>query len=434
MKKKLIIGLVVVSLLALIIVPRVLENKMNASETLEDKAITVEGTAVKKGDLVLNTELISKVEAASSVNILPVVPAKVDTIHVKVGDQVKKGDLLFTLDETDVRLQVTQAQAGLTSAKASVQQAQLGLNNSEQAVVQATLSYDMAKANYDMNKANYQYTLDNFEKYKELYDEGYISQAEFEQMKLQASPNTAVLLEKQLEQASQALLQAQLGVENSKFAITQAEAGYMQAQKNYEKALETLDDMAFKAPMDGYITVINLVENQIASNAQPAMVLDAMDTVIIKTNITENYVNKLSAGQPVSVKISSLDDYKTEGIIDTISPSSDARTLLYPITIVVQNKEHIIKPGMFATIEIATETRENALYIPNEAVLIKDDTYFVYVVKEDEKVEFREIEIGLNTGAFTEVLSGLTEKEIIVTKGGGLINEEATIKLIRGEE
>jgi multidrug efflux pump subunit AcrA (membrane-fusion protein) len=398
-----------------------------------EQVITIEAASVSRGTLIDYVDLLGTVGSDQTVNIIPTVPAKVQSIYVKVGDFVNAGDLLFTLDQKDVQNQVSLAEIGLRTAQASVEQAQLGLVNAEESVKQATTAYDMAKANYDMQHEQYEFALDNLARYEVLYNEGIVSKSEYDQLKLNASPNTVTVLEKQLEQAAQSLEQATRGIDNAQVAIKQSEAGYSQAQQNYNQAVDALNDMRFTAPISGYISSIAVTEQQFASNGQPAIVIDAMDTIEIKANVTENLVNRLQVGQEVEITLTAFNDEVINGVIDSISSTADVRTLLYPITIEVENASHRIKPGMFASIKVARQVQEDALYILKDSVILRSDGSYVYVVKNENQVELRQIEVGLDIGLYVEILDGLSESDEVVTKGKGLISEHTVVRVVRGD-
>lgn len=395
--------------------------------------ITVEAETVKKGSLSDYTILTGTTSSQKTVHIIPTMPAEVEEISVQIGDKVKEGDVLFKLEKSSANSQVTMANAGLLTASAGNEQANFGIKNAEKAVKQAEIGYQLAKANYDMNYEKYLFSVDNLEKYETLYNEGIVSETEYEQIKLQASETTLELLEKQLEQAEQALSQANLGVETAKVGAKQAEAGYIQAKDGYDRAVDALNDMTFEAPIDGYITAINIVEDAFASNAGPAMTIDAMDIIKVNINVTENIINKLVKGQNVEVLIDSLGEQVFKGEIKTINPSSDSRTLLYAISIEIQNDTYEIKPGMFADIKIKIEEVKDILYVKSNAVLGKDGKTYVYIIDDNEAAKLREVEVGLDNGDYVEVIKGLNKDEIIITKGLDFIDDETLLKVVRGD-
>lgn len=419
MKKYIIIFIIIacVSLIGL----RVYNKTKDSKETeVEITAISVEGEKIREGSISDYAIMTGTIEAEQTVSILPTIPAIVQNISVEVGDQVKSGDLLFQIETENIQNQVTQANSGLV-------QANLGVKNAEAMAMQAQTSYEMAKANFDMNYEKYVFSRENLANYEELYKEGIISETEFKQMKLQASESTLELLNKQLEQAEQAKNQALIGVENARAMVSQAQAGYSTASN-------TLDDTTFTAPIDGFVSSINVVENAFASNAQPAMVIHAIDRVIINVNVTETIVNKLTKGEGVEVVISSLGDKTFEGKLKTVSPAADVMTQLYAVTVEVRNENYEIKPGMFANVKLKTEEKKAALYVKGEAVSFEEGKNYVYIQKENNTIARKEVEVGLDNGEFIEIIKGLLANEVYIYKGVGFLEEDSIITMVRGDQ
>jgi len=383
-------------------------------------------------DLKTYVELIGNTYPNKTIPVLPSMPAEVVSIEVEVGDFVNEGDILFTLDGSNIDSQVTQAEFGIEQASAAVSQAYVGIKNANAGISSAQLAYDMAKSNYEMNLKNYQFAVDNLAKYEKLYADGIVSQMEYEQMKLQAAPETLELLDKQLAQAAQGLDQAQLGKEQANSGYTQANVGLKQAKEGLESVGDTLDDLVVSAPATGYITAQNLTVNVMASNASAAMMIDELQLIKVITNVTANQVNAIKAGDIVDVIISS-NNKKYVGTVNTVALTADARTMLYQVVVIVENKALEIKPGMFATVKVIIGKAENALVVPAEAVVVRDGKDVVFVQNGDKAISV-EVTKGLDTGFYTEITSGLKLGDVVITKGVGLIDESTIIKVVRGDE
>lgn len=405
----------------------------DGSQAAEQSYVTVEGEQVKSGSISGYSVFTGSVDAVKTVNIMATVPAKVKTVDVAVGDTVVTGDQLFQLDTKDIETQKTQADTGLTTAAAGVEQAKIGITNAQNAQKQADIGYDMAKANYDSSVEKYQFAVDNLGKYKQLYDQGIVSESEYKQMELQASPSTLDLINKQLEQAQEAKDQAALGIENAKLALTQAQAAYTQAQQGLNTATDAFNDMTFTAPIDGVVSSVNVVEDNYASSAQAAVVIDDINQVDVALSVTESVVNKLEKGQSAEVTISAIGDNAYDGVIKTISPSANQMTLLYAVTVEVQNPEHVIKPGMFADVKLMTDHVDNTRYVKSDSVIYKGDKMYVYVQNGDDKVELKEITAGIDNGDYIEITSGLKADDIYIYKGTGFIDQDSIIKMVRGD-
>ncbi|PKM65780.1 MAG: hypothetical protein CVU95_14440 [Firmicutes bacterium HGW-Firmicutes-2] len=419
--KKFMSFAIILIIITAIIAPRVL-SIMN-KETNEEEPVTevaVSGQQVQKGNLNNYVELIGATRAKDAVNIMPAVPAKVEKVYVVVGNFVEKGELLFTLEETSVRDQVNQAEIAVSMAQVGVKNAQAGIN-------QAQIGYELSQSNYSMQQDSYAFGASNLEKYETLYAEGIISESELEQARLQSQPETLSVLEKQLEQSKSTINQAQIGVES-------ANASLRQAQESLRQAREMLKDMTMTAPISGFVTMSNVSDNNYASNTQPAIVIQDISEIIVDASVTESLINQLSIGAVVEVKLDALSNQTFKGTIDTISTSADQRTLLYPLTVKLDNADHKIKPGMFATVIILTEEKTDTLYVPSEAVLLRDGLYYVYVEREGGTVLRLEVKVGIDTGHYTEILEGVVFEDVVITKGIGLIDDNSRINVIRSDQ
>ncbi|NDL66392.1 efflux RND transporter periplasmic adaptor subunit [Anaerotalea alkaliphila] len=444
MKKtgKIIIGLAALALVAAVVYPRVMEGirTRNMASVEGEKKVAVETVLVEQGSIATTVELIGTIAADKTVNVIPTIPAKVSKLQVKVGDEVEAGDPLFSLYTDDLDTQITQAGIGISSAAASREQAQVALKNAQASVESARLAYELALSNYRMGVEKYENGQANLARYRTLYEEGIISKADLEQMELNASTETLVLLEKQLAQAEQGMKQANIAVENAQATIKQADAGYRQATTSYSSAQDNRGDMFFTAPIRGFVVSVGIEEEQLATNAQPAVVLADIDKVVIRTEVSESLVNKVAQGQQVQIRIASLEGEEIFGTVTTINPVADSRTLLFPVTIEILNQDHKVKPGMFATVLVDTEKREDTLVVPAQSVVQRNQESYVFVVErtgeggeETATVRKAVVATGLAQGGKVEILSGLEAGLEIVVKGVGLIDEDTLIDPVRGD-
>ena len=431
--KKLITILIVLAIISAIVIPRIMSNNETNADEATVKTVTVEGETVKVQTVENYVELIGSTYAKSSVPVIAPVPADVDNIHISVGDYVEKGQVLFSLDPSDVEDQVRQAELSVDQARASAQQANVGISNAQGSIKTAELAYELAKSNYEMNLENYEFAVDNLEKNKELYDQGIISEVEYEQIRLQASPESLNILKKQLEQAEQALNQARLGENQASASYSQASVGIEMAQEGYETALETLEDLEVTAPVSGYVTTLNLTENAMATSQQAAIIIEDLSKIKVTASVTPETIKKIQKGDQLQVSIASFEE-PFMGEVTSASLSANSATRLYPIEIMIENPDASIRPGMFATIKVINEQSNSAITVPSDAILPHNGGYIVYRMIGDNKAEAVQVETGIDTGYNVEIISGLSEGDVVITKGAGLINEETVLNVIRGDE
>jgi multidrug efflux pump subunit AcrA (membrane-fusion protein) len=101
------------------------------------------------------------------------------------------------------------------------------------------------------------------------------------------------------------------------------------------------------------------------------------------------------------------------------------------IEIDIENTNKLLKPGMFANITMIMDKKENALILPNQVVQNDDYGNFVYLIKPDTSVEKRYVSIGIKQDTRYEVLSGITEKDLVVFIGQSLIRDKMKVKITK---
>lgn len=346
------------------------ETKVN-----EEEAYTpVEVETLKPMNLYIENLVTGKVYADKDVYVIPLIAGKVEKVNVKVGDKVEKDDVLFVMDKDDFQKQVNQAYA----------------------------AYQAAKAGFDVTSAQLQSAKDNFDRIKKLYEEGVVPETQYEQAKLAASDETLEAARKNLDQAEVA----------------------------YKNAASTLENAEVKAPISGVVSSVNIVEGQYATSANPPITIVDSNSVTIEFGIASSLVNKVKAGDKALVEISSA-NFRNEAVITSVSSSADIMTNLYTVSIVLEN-DGTIKPGMFAKVYLQTDKTDNALAVRAEAVKERDGKQFVFVADGDSALQ-KEVTTGLDTGAYVEIKSGLSQGEKVIVKGQDYISHGSKIKVVRGE-
>ena len=345
------------------------------TDATDEEAYTpVEVETLKSMELYIENIMTAKVFADKDVFVIPMMAGKVEKINVNVGDRVEKDDVLFVMDKDDIQKQVNQAYT----------------------------AYGAAKAGFDVSAAQIQSAKDNLERIEKLYEEGAVPETQYEQAKLAAS--------------DESLEAARMGLEQARVA--------------YSNAASMLENAEVKAPISGVVSSVNIVEGEYATSANPPVTIVDSDSVTIEFGIAASLVNKVKTGDGVLVEISSA-GYKNEAFINSVSSSADIMTNLYTVSIVLEN-DGTIKPGMFAKVYLQTDNIDNALAVRTEAVKERDDKQFVFVAEGDGAVQ-KEVTTGLDTGAYIEIKTGLSQGDKAIVKGQDYISQGSKIKVVRGE-
>lgn len=197
-------------------------------------------------------------------------------------------------------------------------------------------------------------------------------------------------------------------------------------------ALENVDAQGnVVAPMTGTLVTMNAVENAFVSTAMPVAVIDGADQMKVEVSVAETLVPKLAAGDEAEVSVSAAGVSFT-GTIRSVERAADQQTKLYTVTLSVPAEVEGLLSGMFADVTFRTDVSENALVIPTEAILTNGQTQYVYVVEEDT-ARYTEVTTGLTGNGVTEITSGLTEGDQLVTVGQTYLSDGDPVRIVSGE-
>ena len=342
------------------------------AETIEiqdfDKAVTVGGL----------------VAAQNAVNILPKVSGmeQIKSVNVKVGDQVKQGQILAQLDTSSSQINVNNAQLGVESAQTSVAVAQQ--------------AYDNAQKSYENGQ--------------ELYAAGAISQSDLDQLKLAR------------ENAWSQLRSAQIGVSNAQNGLSSAEMA---------QGFSTIT-----SPINGVITMVNANVGSFATASAPMFEVSDISKLKVTAGVNESSVSKIKRGQEVLLKVAAVSDEWISGKITEIGRAMNPQTKNYPVAVAINAEVGKMSPGMYAEMEMVVDHVDDAIVIPVEAIVYKDTQPVCYVIDDENRVKEVKLELGMNDGNFYVVTKGLYEGDQIVVKGNRNLVDGEKITLIHldGEE
>jgi HlyD family secretion protein len=201
--------------------------------------------------------------------------------------------------------------------------------------------------------------------------------------------------------------------------IALARAQVQQSQAALELINNQIINDTIKAPIAGVVTQSNYKVGEQSSGAKPVIVMIAENNYEIDIDVSETDIAKVKINDPAKVTLDAYgDSVKFEGRVMFIEP---AETLIQGVTYYKVKIDfspdinHPIKPGMTATAEIATATRDNIIMIPMRAVLDKDGNKYVRVLVNGQPVE-NAVSLGLSgDGGLVEIISGVNEGDSVIT-------------------
>ena len=202
--------------------------------------------------------------------------------------------------------------------------------------------------------------------------------------------------------------------------------------KNFVKKGDILIELKsgdILAPFSGVLGYTGLTEDILVSNNIFIITLDDNSTIYSDIKIPENYSTSIKKGLPVEVTLSSYKDKTFLGEIDFVSSriNADTRSLLSRIKVKNENLELI--SGSLLEVRVKFDLR-NSLSVPDTSVMIEGDKSYVYKINEENIANKTEVKTGLRGDSNIEIISGLTDGDIVVAEGLKKVRPRGKIKPI----
>ncbi|MGM0603400.1 MAG: efflux RND transporter periplasmic adaptor subunit [Bacillota bacterium] len=387
----------------------------SGGEAAETDAVAVETTVSKRGNFADYISVSARTEASAEVELTARLQEVVTAVYVEVGDKVKAGDLLIELDDRKTALKVIQAEASLQNARANLQSALNGARPQEIAQKEAQL--EQAESELKLQEEDYN-------RKKQLFEEGYISQQELDQ-----SANKYTAARSSYRSALKSLELLKMGVREEE--ILSLKSQVRQSEANLEQAKIEHGYSRITAPISGIISQVNVEKGQMTS-AGTAVIITDIDEIELTAYVNEIEVNKIKAGEEVNISFRSLNT-NFSGIVKSISPSTAENRQSFPVRIIVDNPENIIKAGMSAQVELKTARAENAVLLSQNAVIEENGKNYVFLIEEGKAVK-REIIIALENEETAVVEKGLEASEEVITIGKDNVSDGTPVNVVnRGD-
>ncbi len=347
--------------------------------TVSLPAITVSKvTRLPMNDVVAASGLIGAVE---QVLVQPQIEGQaIDAIEVEIGDTVAAGQVLARLSDTSLTLQKSQLLASLASANATIAQAEAQLIEAKTAADEAVRVKNRTLA---------------------LTAAGTTSKSAADTATANATSTLA-----RVTVATQGLVAAQA-------QLTLVDAQVANIDLSLKRTLVT-------APVAGEVVERNAMVGAIASGGGQPMFMIVRDGLLeLRADVAEQDILKLQAGQKASLSVVGLAETLT-GTVWLVEPTVDATTRLGRVRISIDESDRV-RSGMFADARILVQSRE-ALAVPVSAVGGSGSETRALKVSGDT-VKATMITTGIRDGGLIEVMSGLAEGDLIVTKAGAFVRD-----------
>ena len=356
---------------------------------IKDEKVEFITKKAKKGSFSKKVDATGEIFATELIDVGAQVSGQIKKLYVKLGDQVKKGDMIASIDSSTQQNSIDNKEAQLAIYKAQLESAKVALN--------------IAKTQFDRENA--------------LFAKNATSKQEFESAKNTYSANSAKIKE----------LEAQIKQTNIELSTAKINLGYTK----------------ITAPRDGTVVSVQVEEGQTvnANQTTPTIVNIAdLSRVKMKMQIAEGDITKIKVGTPVEYSILSEPTKKFQTTVSSIDPglttlsdgsygssssskssysssSSSSSAVYYYAQSIVDNKDGILRIGMTTQNELLIANVEDAIIVPSIGIKKDENGTFVYVLKDGKPVKTA-VKTGIKDNLDTQIISGINEGDEIITSQG----------------
>ncbi len=408
MKKRIIYIIVILLIVTIIIVSIISRNR--------SKPIKITSYTIAAEDFTREVSSNGEIAAKTSARIVSSVSGTVSAIYVETGDGVKKGEILLTLDKTDLALRRKNLLAGLETTRMMIREELLSLRT---AYTQALTSYEQAKRNYNRTT--------------ELHKIGSASDEE-----LRLITDSYTITGEQLNSAHQRLnfkegrtLDDRRDTESiSDDRIVENSAEVQKALSDLESMDANIEDFSFVSPIGGIVTELLIEEGSVVGPGTVTAVIHDLENLEIITFIDEVDLSYLTIGQKARIESDSFIGKELTGTISKIAPIirkiGDSRVCEIWLDLDA-DPERIARAGASCSIFITVDEKEAVPAIPVESYFTEDGDKYVFLLEPAETegiftVTRQPVEIGILGIETVEIEKGLIIGDIIaLSKTEGLL-------------
>jgi HlyD family secretion protein len=340
--------------------------------------MTVEIGAVKRADMSQELTLVGNLIGAATVETGPKVNGRLETVYVRMGDRVSRGQRLAKIEDRELVEQIKQAKASFDVSAATIRQREADLR--------------LAQTNLDRSKS--------------LFERELIPRQTFDDTdaRYQAAIAQLDLARAQYAQSQARLDELDINLTNT--VITSPVNGFI--------GKRTLDPGAWVTPNSVFLSVVDI------------------GVVRIAADVVERDLRRITQGLRADVEVDAFPGEKFSGRVAHVAPVLDPGTRTAQIEIDITNADFRLKPGMYARVSFTIEKRENTLVVPTSAVVNVGGNNGVFLPSknaENEVAKFKPVQTGMSDQNLVEVSSGLAEGERIVTTGAAALRDGDRILL-----
>ncbi len=187
-----------------------------------------------------------------------------------------------------------------------------------------------------------------------------------------------------------------------------------------------------KAPVSGTITSFPLNVGATVSSQTSLGKISSTGKLEIKTNVAERFISRISMKQKAELTFDAYPGEVFPAVLVEIDPVLDTSSRTLGIKLLQEPADSRLRAGMYARIKLITDVKQNAIVIPNNVVVTRNEEDVVYIVDPTtNKVKLSPVKKGIRVDDKQEILMGITPGDLVVVKGQALLNDGATVKIVK---
>lgn len=382
-------------------------------ETVPEAQVAVQAAHPEQGAISEHIVASAVLAPIAQAAIAPRISAPVKKFYAERGARVKAGQLLATLDASDL-------QAAALDSKGSYEAAQAAFDTATKAQVpedtlRAESDFAQAKANLDLNQSI-------VNSRKQLFAEGAIPGRDLD------TAQAGLVQAQAAFDAAQKHLDAVKSVTRAA-AIQSAQGQLTSAQGKYEGAEAQVGYSEIRSPIDGVVTERPLYAGETAPAGTPLITVMETRTLLAKMHIAQSDAQQLQLGGHADVTVPGVAD-PVAAKVSMISPALDAGSATVEVWLTIDNRSGKLKAGTPVRCAVAGNTVANALKVPLSAVLTAEDgSKTVMVVAADGTAQPKKITLGISDGDDVQVLGGISAPDEVITVGSYGLDPGTKVKV-----
>ena len=412
-KRKILIGIVV---LIVIVIGIVGVNALKGRE----EGIVVDVLTLEKGEITVTVPANGVLEEIEKQTIYVEDSAKVLSIEVEEGDYVKAGQVLALLDGEDLEIQ------------RDIKKQMLEINKIELAKLEKAQDEERAEKNRQLESRlrKMREASEDLERNKELYQHGAISQQEYRD------------IERIFEDAKEGYEEIEKRQDTFEFDIDKMKKNIDITQLEIVDINKRIEKQEGKivSSINGVVTNIHLEEGSIVNPSNPGFVISNVENLAIDINVNEYDIAKVEIGQEVEIQTDALMGKTFKGVVQKIAPvakamsTSQTNETVIPITIKVEEKDDLLKPGFSVKTKILCQQKGDVLVLPFDTIMTESNGAKKVFVVRDDILHKIEVQTGIESDFDIEIVSGLDEGDKIVLNPSMILQEGMKVIVNEGQQ